>query len=112
MKKIIIKELKEIEEIVDYNFRFKIKNDDYISIFSLHTNAELDIVEHKEIEYLKHYGYDIRILKKATLEILEEVADINCADLIRCKKTKRWYLRHYELVKHIEPSLEKEGYYL
>ena len=117
MKKIIIKELKEIEQIKDDNFEFKVIIDGSILVKSKHTGMvimRLPVNYAYQLEDFKSFGYDIRILKKTTLEILEEVADINCADLIRCKKTKRWYLRRFndELVKHIEPYLEKEGYYL
>lgn len=119
MKRVIIKEFEDIEKIEDDNFKFRFKKSyDYILIISKHTNIDIDNVWIGELEYLKNFGYDIRMFKKATLEIMEEVANMNCANLQRFANTGRWMIYVEDKCfakkewKHIEPYLEKEGYYL
>ena len=104
------------EEIINktlQNDLYKVLYDNTIKEFVILSQIDNRLMEStSDVNDLRYYGFNIKVLRKATLEVMESIADENGCALFRSSSTGRWFLQSKNNINHIESYLEEYGYYI
>ena len=115
----IIEDINELDGLSNELVTLRLIDTNLIKVVSRFNKETIDMVSTNELMNLQKFGInveykkkEVKRLRKATLEVLESVADENLAMLFRTPTTQRWMLKQGDNIFHIEPILEEIGYYL
>ncbi len=113
-----IEDINELEGISNELVKLRV-DDGFIRVSSRFNGEHLDVIHPQNLQDLQKFGInveykkqEVKRLRKATIEVLECIADENLAVLWRSPTTRRWVLKTDNGIAHIEPMLEEMGYYL
>jgi hypothetical protein len=114
----IIENINELDGLSNELVKLRV-DDGFIRVSSRFNGEHLDVIHPQNLQDLQKFGInveykkqEIKRLRKATLEILECIADENIAVLYRSPINRRWMLKRGDSVFNIEHILEESGYYL
>jgi len=110
-KKMEIRSLKDLDMKQNSIFVLWYKLDESLLVVNIeHKKTVLTITELEDVDELKLYGFDVKVLRKADLGVVESVANQYNVSLnyIRGK----WYYSEGRNLLSLDSLLVKEGYYI